>query len=284
MIRCIGKMPRYQDFFDEHCQEISELERRFGSYVFPIDSSRIRNWLRQFGEENLGLGLKLLKCVDYYSPSRLLTESRELHAQLLAYKQLDNPLLLEIPTYFVDFSPSSGRSQDDFIPKYRLGAGLRHNRYNKNFLYLRDVNQFFDKEGITIVFLTDFIGTGKQVLDTWEEILWAISDKNEHILLAMCGYDSGIAKVQEATEDKLTIITNRRYGNEHRVFSPQNTTFLATEKEILMQLCNRAGEEPTGFRDTQSTTVFYFRCPNSTISVLRAKNSNWTSLFARHLE
>jgi len=272
-------MPQFQEFFDRHEPEITNFETRFNSYVFPIDRSRIRNWLRQFGENHLGLGLKLLNNVDYYSPSRLLNESRELHQQLLAYKQKNNDELVNIPTYFVDFSPSSGRSQDEFIPKFRLGSRLRFNRYDKNFIYLRDINKFVAKKGkgVSLVFLTDFIGSGKQVQDTWSNILWAISDKNDHILLAICGYDSGIRRIEESTEDRLTIITNRRYGDEHRVFSSANTIFTNEEKTILRDLCNSAGDFPTGFRDTQATTVFYFRCPNSSISILRA------GLFRRHL-
>jgi len=276
-------MSQFQQFFDEHETPIADFELKFNSYVFPIDRSNIRNWLRRFGENHLELGLKLLNNVDYYSPSRLLNESRELHQQLLAYKQMNNDELLNIPTYFVDFSPSSGRSQDEFIPKYRLGSGLRYNRYNKHFIYLRDIKRFVEKEGVSLVFLTDFIGSGKQVKDTWLDNLWTISDKNEHILLAICGYDSGIRKIEDATEDKLTIITNRRYGNVQRVFSDENTIFTAEEKTVLRSLCNVADDFPTGFRDAQSTTVFYFRCPNSAISILRANNTNWTGLFRRHL-
>jgi len=258
-------MPQFQEFFDANDGQIAILDRRFSSYVFAIDRSGIRNWLRQFGEKHLGLGLKLLSSVNYYSPSRLLNESRELHRQLLTYKEMNNNELLNTPTYFVDFSPSSGRSQDEFIPKYRLGSGLRFNRYNKNFIYLRDINKFVDKEGISLVFLTDFIGSGKQVIDTWLDNLWAISDKNEYILLSICGYDSGIRKIQEATEERLTVITNRRYSNEHRVFSPENTLFTKEEKGALINFCNVAGDWPTGFKDTQSYTVFYFRCPKNSI-------------------
>ena len=270
-------MSQFQDFFDRHEDEISDFESRFNSYVFPIDRSKIRNWLRQFGENHLGLGLKLLNNVDYYSPSRILRESRELHQQLLAYQEMNNDELLNIPTYFVDSSPTSGRSQDEFIPKYRLGAGLRYDTYNENFIYLRDINNFVDKEGISLVFLTDFIGSGKQMADVWLDNLWAISDKNEHILLAVSGYDSGIRKIGRISEDRLTIITNRRYGDDHKAFSPANTVFTDEEKTILRSLCDSAGDRPTGFRDTQATTVFYFRCPNSTISILR------TGLFERHL-
>lgn len=276
-------MPQFDEFFDSHDAQIASLASQFSSYVFHIDRNSIRNWLKQFGENHIELGLKLLSNVQYYSPARILDESRELHRQLLVYKAMTNEELLNIPTYFVDYSPSSGRSQDEFIPKYRLGSGLRFDRYDGNFIYLRDINKFVNKKGVCLVFLTDFIGSGKQVTDTWLDSLWAISDKNEHILLAICGYDSGIRRIEEATEDRLTIITNRRYSNEHRIFSDENTNFTNEEKEALRQFCNLADDHPTGFQGTQSTTVFYFRCPNSVISILRATNDNWKGLFKRHL-
>jgi hypothetical protein len=275
---------QFQDFFDKYEPQITSMAIKFGSYVFPIEASHIRNWLRQFGEDNLELGLKLLNNVDYFSPSRLINESRELHNQLLAYKNINQEDLIEKPIYFVDFSPSSGRSQDDFIPKYRLGSGLRENKYDENFIYLRDVNQFLDKKDITLVFITDFIGSGKQVIDTWKNILWAISPDNEHILLSICGYVRGIQRIEKEYGGQLTVITNRRYGDECRIFSDENSIFSPNEKTVLKSLCDRIDDYPSGFQDTQSITVFYFRCPNNVISILRANNPpNWVGLFKRHL-
>jgi len=276
-------MPRLQELFDAHSDTINELERKFSGYVFSIDRSAIRNWLSQFGVSNFGLGLKLLEYVDYYSPSRLVRDSTELHNQLLEYKNTDNDRLVAKPTFFVDFSPTSGKSQDELIPKYRLGSGLRFDRYDKYFIYFRDVVKFIKKKNVTLIFLTDFIGSGKEVIGNWLDIVWSISDFNEHILLALCGYDSAIRKIEDATEDKLTVITNRRYSEANRFFSSENALFTREAKEILSRFCNQAGERPTGFRDTQATTVFYFRCPNSTISILRANNRNWKGLFKRHL-
>jgi hypothetical protein len=249
----------------------------------PINDGTIRNWLRQFGEENLELGLKLLNYVDFYSPSRILTESIELHNQLKAYKEMENEELLNIPTYFIDLSFSSGRSQDEFIPKYRLASGLRYDSYDKNFLYLRDITQFFDKRDITLVFLTDFIGSGNQVAETWLSNLWAISEKNEHILLAINGFESGIKYIEDITEDKLTIITNKKFNDTHKICSPTNADFIPEEKEIINKLCHEVGDFPLGFKDVQSSIIFYFRCPNSTISIYRTKNARWTGLFLRHI-
>ncbi len=257
--------------------------------MFPIEEVQIRNWLRQFGVSNvtnLELGLKLLDRIDYFSPARLVNEARELHRLLLAYKQTDGVRLLTKPTYFVDFSLSSGHSQDELVPKYRLASGLRHTRYDPHFIYLRDMGKFLNKSGvvrgITFVFLTDFIGSGKQVADTWKDILWAISPENEHILLSICAYDSGIKRIQQETEDQICIMTCRAYSDRNRIFSKENTQFTMSEKNILLELCQTAGEYPAGYLDVQSTTVFCFRCPNDSISVLRANNENWTGLFKRY--
>ena len=276
-------MPTLQELFDTYDDEITRLERKFSGYVFSVDKNAIRNWLGRFGNSNFQLGLKLLNYVDYYSPSRLVRESTELHNQLLEYEGLDSDQLINKPAFFVDFSPTSGKSQDEFIPKYRLGSRLRFDRYDEHFVYFRDVNQFFEKKGVTLVFITDFIGSGKEVIGNWLDIAWALSDENEHILLALCGYDSAIQAIEDMAEDKLTIITNRRYSEANRIFSPQNTHFTIDEKMILLELCRLAGESPCGFECTQATTVFYFRCPNSTISILRASNQKLRGLFQRHL-
>lgn len=278
-------MTQFHDFCDRNEQQISSLARKFGSYVLTIEETQIRNWLKQFGEDNISnleLGLKLLNKVDYFSPPRIVREARELHQTFLEYKNMNIQNLLNKPTYFVDFSLSSGHSQDEFIPKYRFTSELRHVKYDKYFIYLRDIGKFFDKQGIMLVFLTDFIGSGKQVADIWKDNLWAISSENEHILLSICGYRTGVDKIREETGDQLCTLTNRLYGNENRFFADENTSFSPTEKEVLKELCERAGEFPTGYEDTQSTTVFYFRCPNNVISILRANNRNWAGLFKRY--
>lgn len=231
---------------------------------------------------NLELGLTLLESIDYFRPRRLVDESRDLHEMLLAYKDMTNEELLRRPTYFVNFSLSSGHSQDALVPDYRLGSKLRQARYNNHFIYLRDIGQFFGKSGITLVFLTDFIGSGKQVCDLWKDILWTISPDNEHILLSICAFEEGINKIQQETEDKLCTITCRRYTNRNKIFSDENNNFTAEQKNILRRFCEQAGEFPTGFGDVQAATAFYFRCPNDSISILRANNADWKGLFKRY--
>lgn len=282
-------MTQFTDFCDQNAGRITAFAVKFNSYVFPIDEFQIRNWLKQFGENNvinLELGLKLLDKIDYFSPARLVNEARDLHQLLLAAKQTDVHSLLNKPTYFVNFSLSSGHSQDELTPKYRLGSNLRHIRYDPHFLHLSDINMFLDKDGIkkgiSLVFLTDFIGSGKQASDTWDSILWEISPENEHILLSICGYDSGINKIRQETKDQLCPMTCRTYSNRNRVFANDNMDFTPAEKDILRELCERAGEDPTGFLDVQSSTVFCFRCPNDSISILRANNANWVGLFKRY--
>jgi hypothetical protein len=193
---------------------------------------------------------------------------------------------LNRPTFFVDFSLSSGHSQDELVPKYRLASDLRHTRYDPHFIYLSDISKFLNKKGvkrgITFVFLTDFIGSGKQVSDTWKDILWAVSPENEHILLSICAYDSGIERIREETKDQISIMTCRTYSNRNRIFARENTEFTPSEKVTLRELCEIAGEYPTGYLDVQSTTVFCFRCPNDSISILWANNENWTGLFKRY--
>jgi len=280
-------MTIFSDFCDHNEGTISELARKFSSYVFNVEETHIRNWLKQFGEnntENLRLGLQLLNKTDYFSPRRIINEARDLHNKLLACKDMSIEELLRKPTYFVDFSPSSGHSQDALVAEYRLACDLRHMRYDKHFIYLRDINNFIDKKGITLVFLTDFIGSGKQVCDIWKEILWSISPNNEHFLLSICAYDSGILRIRQETENKLCTITNRRYTNINRVFADENPDFTPEQKGILRALCETAGEYPTGFEDVQSTVVFYFRCPNDAISILRANNANWVGLFKRYAD
>src|SRR5207244_2316997 len=73
---------RQMRFFAENSQEIRALVTSFSGYATNIDEYTIRDWLSQFDDDHLDLGLKLLKHVKFYKQPRVIRELKVLHQTL----------------------------------------------------------------------------------------------------------------------------------------------------------------------------------------------------------
>ncbi|MFQ5821915.1 MAG: hypothetical protein ACE5I5_18150 [Candidatus Heimdallarchaeota archaeon] len=261
-------------FFDIHHEDILRLERKFAGYWTGLDKYDIRSWLLQFEMEHRELGLKLLHHVDYYSQSRVIREVRQIHEQILA---LAGGTLQD--TYFASFTPP-GKSGDELLPRYRLGSGLRSRRYDQLFVHISGLVDFFDKQVQRFVFVDDFIGTGTQAINIWNNIGGFLTEVEDVFLSVIVGFDEGIKNVERETPMK--VIVNRRLFEEAKIFSLSNRVFTPDEKIVLRDYCERAGSWPEGYGGCQSIIVFSHRAPNNTISILRCDTPNWRGLFARY--
>jgi hypothetical protein len=263
------------NFFATHNAEIDELVQKFRGYWSDIDRYKVIAWIQQFDRDHWELALKLLHKVDYYSPSRVIREFREIHAQLLVTlgRNLNN-------TYFCSLTPP-GKSGDLMLPLYRQASELRHNRYNAMFIHVSDLPQFHDQSGIRFVFVDDFIGTGNTVIKYWENLQGFLTNAQEVCLLVLAAYEEGIEKIEQFSS--LNIITNRRLSVNEKIFSESCTLFTREEKEILKHYCEISGNSwPEGYGECQSTIVFFHRAPNNTISILRCNTPSWKGLFPRY--
>lgn len=264
----------YEDFLLEQDDSINELTQKFSTYGRGIDKIAVTRWLRRFESKHLPLALKLLKSVDYYNQGRVLMEFKELFNQLV---QLEGPDLSN--TLFASFG-YPGESGDEMVYRFRLANRLDGADLNPNFLYLSDVGKYLDTKNLKFIFINDFVGTGKQAVETWENIAGLISEQNEVYLLVMAACQEGIDKIRQRT--RLRVVANRTLAEESRVFSDKNSVFSAQERDILHKYCEIAGGFTEGYGDIQSLIIFHFRAPNNSIPILWCNNRRWKGLFVRN--
>jgi len=264
-----------EEFFEQYDYRIRELAQKFAGYTIAIDHISIRNWLRQFDEEDRILGLKLLDYVNYYDPARMLREARVLHQQIQS-------LLGEFDladSYFAGFS-FAGHSSGIVLERYRLANRFSRPRHNGHFIYLSELNRLFDKKDAKFFFIEDFAGTGNTTIEIWEKIRDFVPNHENVYLLLYVAHEEGKRKIEQETP--LQVISNKINYEADKVLSAQNTFFTNEEKEKLRNYCEKAGSEPEGYGTCQSNTIFFYRAPNNCISILRCNNRNWRGLFIRN--
>jgi hypothetical protein len=228
----------------------------------------------QFKPEHWELGLKLLTSVDYYTQNRVLGGGVQLHTQSLRVLGHPNEL------YFASFSASPGRSGDEILPKYRLANHLTGASASRKFITLADLPRFIDDSNAKFVFVDDFVGSGKQAVETWKNIVGLVNPHHEVVLAVHVAFQEGLDYIQRETP--LQVVCNRILTNVNKIFSSANSPFTADEKTALADYCNLAGEFPAGYQNMQANVVFYYRAPNNCISILRCNSRRWKGLFLRN--
>lgn len=134
----------------------------------------------------------------------------------------------------------------------------------------------------TIVFVDDFIGSGRSFRGFWQRIGTFYNENHRYVLAALIAHQQGIDSI--TAETPIQVITTKPIPTQAKIFHNRNTTFTKNEKNILKKYCNGMGSKPAdryGFGDTQSLVVIYERISNNTLPILHAKTENWTPLFPR---
>ena len=264
-------------FLEAHDTEITRLETTFSSYsLSTVGKNEIRIWLRQFNQD-VEIGLNLLRHVDFYTPRRITGAFQAAHEQLLTILQ-DRSLER---VFFFPFG-HAGKSGSALSYNYKTANDIPVGKFKNNFTELATLFGDEAEQHFKLVFIDDFIGTGNQAIDTWERIREIPFPRDSEVfLVTLAGFDTAIRNVSERTE--LRVITPRLLTDEDRIFSTANEAFSEDEKRIIRAKCENVPPYPQGYENTQSLIVFYYRTPDNTISILRCRNEHWIPLFPRHV-
>ncbi len=143
-------------------ERITVLFERFSEPVIPRE--RIERWVSRFPEEDIAAALTLLEKITFHSYSRLIRESRELHAQIR--KQLESDGFDSCTFSDVDFSREFTCKSGDIISYIYRKANAIPSVDFKNFDRLiaestESTGRFCDR---ALVLLDDYTGTGSQFI------------------------------------------------------------------------------------------------------------------------
>jgi hypothetical protein len=131
------------------------------------------------------------------------------------------------------------------------------------------------------VLLDDFIGTGEQLEDYWNQVLiQVIPPPHEGVYIAtLAACNDGVVRVQQKTP--LRVITAHYVPTNAQLHA--NPNFNDAEKNRIRTYCGAIGNLPFGFGDLELLVAFMHSCPDNAPSILRgAKNQRkWVGILPR---
>ncbi len=267
---------RQNRFFTQNAQNIDSLARTFSGHASVIDVYKIRNWLSQFSDDHLDIGLKLLRNVLYYDYPAIVHELKILHETLKQINENRRTMLLSS-------LGAVGTSSGALMHAYRLANHLTRDQFDRLFASPSTLTNHSDRDDIMLVFVDDLVGTGNQFIDAWMNLQGVINEENEVYVGVICATEGGIERIERETDGRVNVVCNRTLGEDDKIFSNTNPNFTAQEKGIIRRYCIAAGSEPEGFGNCQLSLIFHYRAPNNVISILRSNNQRWKGLFVRDL-
>jgi hypothetical protein len=247
-------------------KKIHELAGRFGDYQPLRGGSRERlvAWLGQFNAQHRDLAVKLAGKIEYYGTHRITENAVALRG--LVDQEIKAVDVASGDVLYVA-GGRTGESGDEVLRRYR-NANQLHSRRDRFIEVHRLTEALFAISNPGVVFLDDFIGTGKQISDYWRDVLCQIVPDYVPLYLAViAGFRDGIRKVEDSTP--LKVITVHTLDGRHQLLAGANTAFNSAQKTTLKRYCEDWGNHPLGFGDLGALVSFAHGTPNNAPSVIR---------------
>ena len=142
----------------------------------------------------------------------------------------------------------------------------------------------------TIVLLDDFIGSGNQAIEFWQDLsasLGAAADSFKFFYSAFIGYREGQQLIESQT--KLTVNLVRQLDDQDKAFGFGSPLIVEYAREAAKDVFRQYGQRlfpkhPLGYRDGQALIVFDHNTPNNSLPVLWSEEDGWFPLFKRYIK
>lgn len=254
--------------------------RQFAAYRHTVDMASVSDWLDQFKSDHRDVAARVLDAVDFVSLERVSAFYRTGLKSLQGWHA--DPTQRQGRWRFCPWSTSAGESGDSMLHNFRVANGLATRPNNELFIHPSDILKAGLGADDSLVFVNDFIGTGTEVCDAWNEMFAELTAGIGSVyLLVALTHREGRARVCADTD--VQVVFGQELTDADNLFDPACAHFSAAEKAaILKYACLADKKRPKGFGDLGLVVVFQHRCPNNSIAILHAQSRKWTPLFPRH--
>jgi uracil phosphoribosyltransferase len=274
------------DLLSEFClanhDRIEAVVTALGSYQpQAVDTNRFQIWLRQLQPPHYEIGLRLIENVEFYAVARLHTVLRELHTELKVQLATDgfrdNKDLVFVPV------GTTGESGQEILTRYRNVN--RIHQTNASLAQVVELQQLLytaASEGreMAVIFLDDFVGTGKKVTDFWTDVLSQNIVPTQAMYLGVAvACTQGVNNIQAQTPFRVVPV----HMIQPRTSLLTSNRFTDAERESIIDYCRRVGNPPLGVGGLGLMLAFTHGCPNNVISLLRGskRQRHWKGILPR---
>ena len=286
-------------------REISTLVDGWESYRGrQITDVTLKSWLGQFETtEDRRVIFELLKKLRFYSGG-LIREKlrhghslvrRELAARGVVHKAGQDGARKVTDNILISFYGGEGKRGQTYAKLYADENNIYHNRITTPKRLRKRLENLADVSGI--VFVDDFIGTGRTATRSLKEALSSISDLTAQMeidvfLISVSGFAEAAEKVKRELSKVIRsfrVSICEPLGDSDKCFSERSEILPDSAKrvrarEIVESYGKRVFKQhPLGFGNCQALIVFENTCPNNSLPILWAqgRHNDWSPLFSR---
>jgi hypothetical protein len=253
-------------FCAEHQDEIEDLIEAFSDYQpgAGISVPHVMRWLGQFNAQHRLLALKLAKTVKYYGSNSV---NRQLRALGQTVSQAVKDQNIPENSVFYLAGGRAGESGQDMLRRYRNVNDLRNRA--RQFVELLELPAcLFQSDTPMVVFLDDFVGTGKQMCNYWQQVVYEYVPEYLPIYLGVvAAFADGIQRIEDNCP--LTVLSVHTLTKRNQLLSAGNEVFSRSQKRILRGYCEQWANHPYGFGEIAALVSFFHGTPNNAPSVIR---------------
>ncbi len=285
--------------------EICTAVNGWGSYRGrPVTDVTLKSWLSQFDTtEEQRIVFELLKGLRFYSGGIIREKLRfghrfvlrELAARGVARRAAQEGERRVTDNILISFYGGEGKRGQTYSKLYADENNIYHRRIAGPRQLEKQLESLTDVEGI--VFVDDFIGTGRTAAKSLKEGLSPIANLVAELgidvfLISITGFSDAAEKVEKELAKVLHSfrvsicdpldISDKSFAASSAILPDSATRARAREivESYGRRLCRGA---PLGYGNCQALVVFENTCPNNTLPILWAQgpHDDWRPLFPR---
>jgi DNA integrity scanning protein DisA with diadenylate cyclase activity len=254
-----------------------ELMDMFNPFGGDITDQAVLDWLEQFNPEERPLIGQLLRGFKYYGSAKVAEAVRILYQSVLKTSRKQQEDMWFIPVGYV------AKSGSIIAYYFRVQNALPQD----HFVSPADLASLPLTEGSTVVFLDDFLGTGNQARQVWENVAKPIHDKTgaDFYYSTLVAYTQGQENLKRTT--RFLPLAVDVLNEADSPFSESSSLFDNEDDRVRCeQIVEQYGKRlypnhPFGYQRTQGMVGFFYSTPNNTLPIFWASQNDWHPLLAR---
>jgi hypothetical protein len=259
---------------------INDLVSRFAFYRLPPKAEDITRWLGYFSGADRELAIRLLNNLQLFSEQQIQENYKKGLAKVPGWNSNENQRIGQ--WFFVGYGRAS-ESGPAMLRMFREANRLSGRKHDPLFLSISELPSKKLTAKDTLVFVDDFSGTGKQVIEYWPTTKELLASDAQVFLILTAATQNALQKIE--TETDLLVITEKIFQDTDNIFNSICPLFNDKEKENVLEYCKKADRQnPKGFGDCGLLVVLSHKTPNNSIPILHVNKSRWKGLFPRYLQ
>ncbi|MBQ4812702.1 hypothetical protein J8M20_15185 [Pseudoalteromonas luteoviolacea] len=265
-------------------QRVDEVKHIVSNWSVEKDLSQVLNWLMQFDNEDIDLGVRIIRNLNVIGFEDLNT------ALTIAYSKLER-MAIDKGTKISDKNTLFAGIGDGAKSGAMIGYNFRiiNELSEDNFMDEKSLNYLESGMIDNIVLIDDIVGTGNQATEEIKSLTQKVTPlgvKNIFLLTAV-GMQEGIKAISQNT--KAHVFSAFEYSELDTVTCLDSCFYEGiphedrAETKLRLEYYGRITNQssPLGYGSIGALIAFYYNTPNISLPMIWSSKNSWIPLFKR---